>query len=81
MKPKNVKYTLQNTFHHTEVSFIAPCHPDGAFAAYAELCHTEYSAHKDSIEYQQAHTKLLRIKRTLCGMADCHCGGMIRGVA
>ena len=73
----NKKYTIENTFHHTTVSFIAPINHDGAFAAYSELNYDEFSKHKDSSEYKAAHRKLLRIKKVLCGMKDCHCGGMI----
>ena len=76
----NVKYTLENTFHNTQVSFLAPFHHDGAYAAYCDLCYAEHGEPKDSEEYQTAHRKLLRIKRVLCGMSDCQCGGMIRGV-
>ena len=71
------RYTIKNTFHRTEVSFLAPYNPDGAYAAYVDLNYTDYSAHKDSMEYHQAHKKLLRIKRLLCGNKDCKCDGMI----
>jgi hypothetical protein len=75
---KLTRYTIHNTFHKSEVSFLAPHNPDGAYAAYVEFNYIDYSAHKDSDEYKAAHRKLLRIKRVLCGMSDCQCGGMIK---
>lgn len=74
------KYTLENTFHNTKVSFLAKENPDGAYAAYVDLNYIEDSAHKDSEEYHQAHRKLQRIKRILCGNSECKCAGMIRGI-
>lgn len=74
-------YKLINTFHNTEVSFLAKENIDGAYAAYTELCYNEFSKHKDSEEYQSAHRKLMRIKKVLCGSSECQCGGMIEGVA
>lgn len=76
---KYTRYTLVNTFHNTEVSFLASHNSGGAYAAYVALRKIEWSAHKDSEEYTTAHRKLLRIERILCGMKDCMCGGMIRG--
>ena len=74
----NKKYTIENTFHNTVVSFLAPAYHDNAFEAYSELNYDEFYIDKDSEEYKKAHRKLLRIKKVLCGMKDCQCGGSIR---
>lgn len=77
MKTFKTRYSLINTFHNTTVGFIGDYNADGATAAYTDLCHAEFSSHKDTEEYKISHRKLLRIKKVLCGDKHCHCGAMI----
>lgn len=77
--PKTVKYTVINTLHNTQASFLAAFNRDGAYAAYLSIIDTVHSQHQDSEKHHKAKQKLSRIWRKLCGISGCMCGGMIRG--
>jgi hypothetical protein len=77
----DVRYSLENTFHNTKVSFTALYHPDGAVAAYLALKEVEYSADSDTPEYSKAHGEIVEIERALCGIEGCcSCRGAIRAI-
>lgn len=61
---------LKNTFHNTEMKIKTDS--DEIHDAINDLNYLVYSK-SDT----KARAKLARIKRTLCGMADCHCESMI----
>lgn len=71
------KYTITNTFHNTEASFLAKDNHDGALAAFYDLLERE-NAHLS--DYKTVHRKVLRIQKALCphSASSCKCMGMVR---
>ena len=66
------KLILRNTFHGTACTILAD---DGIspYAAYQQIECLAYGA-QDANDRRRNQAKLNRIRRELCGMADCKCG-------
>ena len=60
--------TLRNSFHHTEVRVRVPATEQER--AWDWIQERAYGANDD----KAAKVRLHRVRRTLCGSADCKCG-------
>ena len=66
------KLILRNSFHGTECTILAD-EGDSSYAAYQDILCRAHGA-QDYAERRRNQAKLNRIRRELCGMADCKCG-------
>jgi hypothetical protein len=62
------KMTLTNSFHGTSVVVLVHEDVETQQEAYVEI------EHAAAVGRPGADAKLRRVRRTLCGVADCHCG-------
>jgi hypothetical protein len=64
--------TLRNTLHNTSIRIKSPLDWDQIVnAAYRAESARPHNRNRSQINVLALHK---RIKRALCGMADCHCG-------
>ena len=66
------KLILRNSFHGTACTILAD-EGDSPYAAYQQIMCLAYGAQAVD-DRRRNKAKLNRIRRALCGMADCKCG-------